>query len=336
MIDAMRGGGVCCASGGGPASRTFLCLDRGDKAMRFDRILPVLLILGAAATSNFRAAAQSPNSYTEADRQYRWDQAQKASQESWNRIEFRRHALPYLKVPDDSEQVKLAAGKTLDMKAVYLDELTTFLKNGDFFPANRYVVKFNVSDERVLALIAAEKGIIKGPVLVFHDNGNLAAAAAFSDGSQTGSLLTWTPEGKRALFAQYKLSHRNGYFCLFDDAGKLKFVEEFKHDKSAGAYAIKDDAVVEASNPDGGFPFGGVVAAGSADLEASLKQTVAAEIKMKNALADWDQNLRKISARENGVAARKAILERGRSENSGLITALRQWSTGYRLRAALP
>lgn len=304
--------------------------------MRLERAV-LLALLSAVTLMAGTAIAQDPATYSEAVRQRRWASAQRASQEAWNKVAFRKEeALPYIKVPDDAEQVELAPLRILDTKAVFLDELTTLLKNGDFFPANRFVVKFNISSEKILALIAAEKGIIKGPVLVFHDTGNLAAAAAFSDGSQTGNLLTWTPEGKPALFAQFKLGHRNGYFCRFDDTGKLKFVEEFKHDKPAAAFAIKDGKVIEASNADGSFPFGGAVAAGSADMEAVLKQTTAAERAMKKALADWDQNLRKLAARENGLAARNAMLERGRSENSGLIKAVQKWSMGYRLEPVRP
>jgi hypothetical protein len=57
---------------------------------------------------------------------------------------------------------------------------------------------------------------------------------------------------------------------------------------------------------------------------------------MKKALVQWDENLRKAAAKANGVAARQAILERGRSENGGLIKAVQQWSKGYRLEPVRP
>lgn len=265
-----------------------------------------------------------------------WAEAQKRWDKEWRDDNFRERALASITVPAESEKITLPSGKVLDTGEVFLDELTSLLGNGRFFPSNRFIVKFDNNRGGIMSLISAERGIIKGPILVFHEGGALASAAAFADGSQTGSLLVFSPEGKRAVFGQFHAGRRDGYFCLFDHDGRLKLVETFKRDKLVSADAIKDDAVIESAKPDGSMPFGGPVAGASAELEGSLKRIIEAERKLKKALVAWDESLRRAAAADNALAARQDIIGRAnaRGDNSAMIGALREWSKGYQLKAA--
>ena len=265
-----------------------------------------------------------------------WMQAQ-SQRDDWKEFDFRGKALATITVPDESEKITLPNGTVLDTKEVFLDELTPRLENHRFYSANEFIVRFDYDRSgNILSLMSAQHGKLTGPLLVFSEPGALLTVASYLDGLLNGNLLIFNAKGKLVLFGRFRKAYRDGWFCLFDSTGELQLIRQYERDKLMWSFAVKKNAVVESVEKDGAPPLGGALAASRLDFDGVFHKFKENELKLKQALAAWDEDLRRQVAVNNALEKRYNIIDRGRADNTGLIQSLQQWSKGYNLEAARP
>ncbi len=245
----------------------------------------------------------------------------------WRDANTRNDAVGYLRVPSDSEAVDLPNGKQIDTDSEFLGEFKKQLKHG-LFPRDQVVTAFG-DKSGVQAVFTSWQGKLTGPVLVFHEDQKIACTASFSEGLQNGPLLAWDKDGNRVLFGHFRKGWRDGWFAGFDGKGKLTILAQYKLDKRTAAYAIGQNGKVVESAGAEELPFGSQLSARFGELDTALKATKKNEAKLRKAVADWDEKQRRALAAANANAGRDAILERGRSTNTGIVQAAQAWAASH-------